>query len=92
MTVVIYILVRFVYYLVLALQLCMFARAVLSWVMPDEDNSFTRLLYSVTDPLIYPVRAIIERIPSLRDMPFDISFMITFILLIILQSIIQVSL
>lgn len=90
MSAVLYVLARFVYYLVVGLQLCMFVRAITSWIMPDEDNKLTSFVYSVTEPLIYPVRSLLERIPAVRDMPFDISFMVTFLLLIILQYLLMI--
>lgn len=67
------------------LQLMMFVRAILSWFPVDEDSAILRFAYGVTEPFIYPVRLLIDRIPSLSEMPIDISFSITFLLLMFLQ-------
>lgn len=85
MTAIVYICTRFVYYLVVALQFCMFIRAVMSWIMPDSDGPVTQVIYAVTEPLMFPVRCLVEKIPALRDLPIDISFMITYLLLILIQ-------
>lgn len=77
--------------MVVALQLFMFIRAILSWVMPDEDNAIIRFVNAITEPIIYPVRTLINRIESVRNLPFDISFMITFLLLVILQYILPTN-
>lgn len=77
--------------MVVALQLFMFVRAILSWVMPEEDNALIRFVNSVTEPVIYPVRALLDRIEAIRNLPFDISFMVTFILLVILQYILPAN-
>lgn len=69
----------------------MFIRAILSWVMPDEDNAIIRFVNAITEPIIYPVRTLINRIESVRNLPFDISFMITFLLLVILQYILPTN-
>ncbi len=67
------------------LQLMMFVRAVMSWFPVDDENVILRFAYAVTEPFIYPVRMLIDRIPALSEMPIDISFSITFLLLMFLQ-------
>jgi len=81
-----YIIVQFAYYLIVAVQFCMFVRAILSWVMPEEDSALLRFLYAVTEPVIFPVRALLDRVDFFRGFPIDLSFMITFILLSILET------
>jgi len=63
----------------------------MSWIVPDLDNKFVGFVYSVTEPIILPVRMIIERIPSFSQLPVDISFTVTFILLMVIQYILPVS-
>ncbi len=67
------------------LQLMMLIRAIMSWFPADDDNVILRFAYAVTEPFIYPVRLLLDHIPSLREMPIDISFSVTFLLLFILQ-------
>ena len=67
------------------LQLMMLVRAIMSWFPVDDDNVILRFAYAVTEPFIYPVRLLLDRIPALREMPIDISFSVTFLLLFLLQ-------
>jgi YggT family protein len=45
------------------------ARAVISWVNPDQYNPIVRFLYQVTEPVLYRVR----RFLPLGNMPIDLS-------------------
>lgn len=45
-----------------ALELLMLLRAVLSWFPIDEDSVFLRFLYAVTEPVVYPMRALLNRL------------------------------
>lgn len=64
-----------------ALLLLMFCRAILSWIPSMRNSSIHSFLYAVTEPIIIPVRLIVDRIPYLSSMPIDISFFITYLLL-----------
>lgn len=86
MALLVYIFSQLVYYLLSALQLMMLARAVVSWVLPDDDNAFTRFVTGVTEPLITPVRMLLERFEFVQELPIDISFFVTCLLLLAAQS------
>ena len=64
-----------------ALYFAMFARAVISWLPLDDDNPIETFLYAITEPLITPVRMLVERSETLSSSPVDISFFITALLL-----------
>ncbi len=68
------------------IQLAMLVRAILSWLPLDDDNKIEAFVYGITEPIIYPVRALFDRFDSLRTVPIDIPFFVTYILLIILSS------
>jgi YggT family protein len=70
------------------LELLMLARAILSWFPVDEDNPLPRFLHAVTEPVIAPVRAVLERLNLFQGMPIDMSFFFTFILISILSMLI----
>lgn len=70
-----------------ALEIAMFARAILSWFPIDEDNPLLGFLDSVTEPFIAPVRALLERFDLFQDFPLDIAFFITFIIISILAAV-----
>lgn len=86
MELVLYVIKSVVLFVIGALELAMFLRAILSW-FPMGDGRFEDFLYTVTEPFIEPVRCIIDRFDSLRNMPIDISFFITFILLTLIETV-----
>lgn len=67
------------------LQFLMLGRAIISWLPVDEDNPIVTFLYAATEPVIMPVRSVIERFGWFEGMPIDMSFFITFILLSVLE-------
>lgn len=71
-----------------ALELLMLGRAILSWFPVNEDNPLPRFLYAVTEPVIAPVRALMERLNLFQGLPIDMSFFFTFILISILSMLI----
>jgi len=70
-----------------ALQLLLFARALVSWLPLDEDNPIPMMLHALTEPFIIPVRSILERFEFFASSPLDVSFFVTFLLISILQSV-----
>lgn len=74
------------FWLLSAIQTLMMIRAIASWFFPTEDNAFQRFLAMATEPFIIPVRALLSRFDSIASLPIDISFLVTFILLSVLQS------
>ncbi len=63
-------------------QLILLARVLISWIQPDPYNPIVRFLYSMTDPILAPLRRVI---PPLGGM-IDLSPMIAMLLI---QLIIQ---
>lgn len=56
--------------------------ALISWVNPDPYNPIVRFLYSVTEPVLRPIR----RIVGFRLGPIDISPIIVILLIIFIQK------
>ncbi len=69
------------------LQLAMLVRAVLSW-FPIEPNGFTEFLHAITEPLIYPFRALFARLNWFQNMPIDMSFTAAYLVLLLLTFLI----
>lgn len=63
-----------------AVQFAMLARAIMSW-FPMNSNKFTDFLYAVTEPFIYPVRRLFEKMNWFVGLPIDISFFVTYLLI-----------
>ncbi len=51
------------------LSLAILARALLSWVRPDPSNPIVRVLNSVTDPILEPLRRVIPRMGMMDITP-----------------------
>jgi YggT family protein len=62
-------------------QALLFIRAILSWFPMDPDSMLNRFFVSVTEPMLLPVRTLLYKIPALRRFPFDLSFIVVFLLL-----------
>ena len=66
--------------ILVALQLAMTARAILSW-FPIEPNKFITFLNVVTEPIVYPVRKLFEKMNWFQGIPLDMSFMTTYMII-----------
>lgn len=72
------------------LQMLIFARIILSWLPINHDNPISRLIYQLTEPILAPARAMLERSPlGGRGMMLDFSPIIAYFLLQILESILR---
>ena len=63
-----------------ALYLLFIISAVLSW-LPDIDNAFTDFVFSVTEPVLAPIRDLFDRLGVSSALPIDLSFLVVMILL-----------
>lgn len=68
----------------------MLIRAVTSWLPIDEEGVLVRFIYVCTEPFIVPVRALLEKLNLFQNIPIDISFFVTFMLMSIIQLILPV--
>ena len=51
----------------------------------NEESKVMNFLYRVTEPLIIPARILLGRIEGINEIPIDIPFFVTVILLPIVQ-------
>ncbi len=70
------------YYALDALIYLLIAAALLSWFPIDPRNRWIRLLHSITDPILHPIRAIV---PPIGGFSFDI--LIAVLLLGVIQRV-----
>ena len=61
----------------------------MSWVAPDEDNKIAKFLFVVTEPFVYPIRQLMNKFDLFSSMPIDMSFMFTFIIIVIFIAILN---
>lgn len=68
------------------LQLAMLVRAILSW-FPMDSNRFTDFLYGITEPFIYPFRALFNRMNWFQNVPIDVAFSAAYLTLFVISMI-----
>lgn len=71
------------------LMLCMFARAISSWFPVNDDSPVIRFLYAITEPVIYPVRAVLGRSELVQSIPIDVPFFVTMIIIYLLYLMLE---
>ncbi len=72
--------------LLMVLQIAMLVRAVLSWFPGGDGNIISEIAYVITEPVIIPVRAFLDRFESVKNFPIDMSFFVTFIIISLISS------
>lgn len=91
MDMLIYFLKEFVNVIITVLHLAMLVRAILSWfVDPMNEGKLTSFLFMLTEPLIAPIRALCDKMHWFEGIPVDIPFLITWMLLTLLQTVIGI--
>jgi YggT family protein len=85
----IFVLIRTVEVFFTVLYVVLFLRVILSW-FPIKNNRLLDLLYSITEPILAPIRKLVSRSPlGGPGMVLDFSPLIAFVLLQLIQGIIQ---
>ena len=62
----------------------MFVRAIISWLPGFSGGFLDALSYGLTEPIIVPVRLLLERIEWVKNAPLDVSFFVTFLIISLL--------
>lgn len=86
---VLYIFAQVVNLLFAVLNVAMLVRAVASWI-PELDGAWLDFVYMLTEPVIMPVRALFERFEIFKNSPVDFSFMVAYMLLLIVERLFSV--
>ena len=71
-------------YLVNAILIAIFVRAILSWFPVNRDNPIIAIVFQITDPILAPVRSIMPG----RGI-IDLSPMVTIILIVIMREVLR---
>ena len=85
MAVFMYVLVNTVSLLIDMFCLIMLVRAIFSWFPTENEGKLQRIVFHMTEPIINPVRKFLWRMGWFQGFPIDMSFMITYLLLTLLQ-------
>lgn len=62
-------------------------RVILSWIPISRDNPILRLVYALSEPLLYPIRQLIKKSPLGDGMMVDFSPVILLLLLQLIQRV-----
>lgn len=71
------------------LELAMLARMIVSWLDPEMSWKFSAFLYMVTEPFIQPIRLLCYKNNWFQQVPLDIPYLITFLLLTVLETVVM---
>lgn len=71
------------------LSFAILIRVVLFWIPLDEDNKIDAFFYAITEPVIMPMRLLLDRFESIRMMPIDIPLLLTAIVISILSTVLS---
>lgn len=69
------------------LSFAILLRCILSWLPLSRDNFFVRIVYSLTEPILAPVRRLIDKSPLGGGMMIDFSPVIAYFLLYFVYAI-----
>jgi len=75
-------------WLIRIMQYAIFARVIISWFPISRENQIIRLLYQITEPILEPIRNIIQRSAFGRNMMLDFSPLIAFFILGLIQTLV----
>lgn len=90
MDTVLYIFQQLIIILIDVLHIAMFVRAILSWFDPMQEGKLTAFLHTLTEPVILPIRMLCEKRHWFEGVPLDIPFLLTWLLLSVIQVLIGV--
>lgn len=77
------------YYLLRIMDFAILARVVVSWLPISQDNQIIRLIYQITEPVLAPIRNLLQRSAFGRNMMFDFSPVIAIILVSLLEALLR---
>jgi len=68
-------------------ELLLVARAISSWLPVDLSNPIVNFLFTVTEPLLAPIRNLLFKIPFFANCPLDFSMIVLFMIFEIIQTV-----
>ncbi len=81
-----YVAVTTVKLLIECIQWALMLHAIVSWLPLDDDNAFMLLLEGICAPVLYPARLLVEKSETLSSFPVDVSFIMTYIALMLIGA------
>ena len=85
-----YFLQSFVLIVLYVLDGALLVRAILSWIDPEREMRFSVFLHMITEPVIHPIRVLCYKMNWFQQTPLDFPFLLTVILIMLLQMLVRV--
>ena len=67
------------------LSIALFVRAIFSWIDPMHEGGISRFLLVMTEPVIFPIRMLCDKMNWFENLPIDMPFLLTMIIITLLQ-------
>lgn len=76
-------------YLVDLLELAIFITVIISWLPVKKDNRFIKLLYQITEPIMSPIRSLLQKSEFTKNLMMDFSPIVALLLLELFKGIVH---
>lgn len=76
-------------YLLIFVQYSLFARVIISWLPIPKDNGIIRFLYQITEPVLGPIRRLLEKSVFGRGTMLDFSPILAFLVIGFLRNLVR---
>ena len=86
-----YFIQQFVLIFIDIIDVALLIRVLLSWFDPMREWRISEIIFVITEPIILPVRRLCERMNWFQGVPMDIPFLITWLLLMLIQMFLTVA-
>ena len=67
-------------------MIAMSVRVILSWFVNTEESKLFAITYVISEPIVVPVRFLFYKLNLFQQTPMDISFLVTYLLLWIIDG------
>ena len=81
-----YVLSATVHLMISAVLFAMMARVIMSFIPNAQDTKFFAFVFMISEPIIIPIRFLLYKLNLFQDTPLDISFLLTYIILMWINS------
>ena len=79
---------RIIFVLFRLFELFLLGRVIISWLPLDYSNPFVRFFYTLTEPILAPIRNFLLRFRFFQSLPLDFSPIVAYILMDIVYSVV----
>ena len=69
------------------LEIALLARAILSWIDQMKEMKISQILETVTEPFLYPIRLLCEKLHWFENTPIDMPFLLGWLLISLIRTV-----